>query len=1189
MKRIGNYITMSSFLLGLLMLAACGQQKQTLFKQLPVSQTGIDFSNRITDSDTFNILTYEYIYNGGGVATADFNNDGLLDVFFSGNMVDNRLYLNQGDFKFKDITKAAAVEGTDRWNSGIAVVDINTDGLLDLYVCATTLTPGDRRANLLYINQGTNEEGIPVFEEQAQAYGLADTSHTTNAAFFDYDKDGDLDVYLLINEMDEERLPNRYRPKITDGSTKRTDKLLRNDGTGANGHPTFTDVSAEAGILIEGFGLGLNITDINQDGWPDVYVTNDYLSNDLMYINNGDGTFTDKAPEYFKHTAHSAMGNDVADLNNDGRSDVVAVDMLPEDNFRRKTMLMPNNYNTYINNKRFDYQHQYVRNVLQLNQGKRPDTGEPIFSEVAMLAGIAATDWSWAPLVTDFDNDGYRDIIITNGFPRDITDRDFIDYYANVRAYASQKMLLHVIPQVKLTNYAFRNAGGLAFENTTADWGMQIPSFSNGAAYADMDNDGDMDVLVNNINDSAFVFQNTLLDRPEVTGHNWLKLSLKGAPQNPQALGTKVELHYGENHQYWEQTVYRGYLSSIDQRPHFGLGESQQVDKLIVNWPNGKQQVLENVTANQLLTLNIEDATEPANARQDSVNAYFKEVTAELGIDFVHEEEDYIDFNVQPLLPHKLSQFGPALAVADVNGDGLDDFYASGALNQKGTFFIQQADGTFAEADLLPEQEEERHEELGSLFFDADSDGDPDLYIVSGGYELESGSQGYQDRLFLNENGQFRLAENALPEFLSSGGCVKAADYDRDGDLDLFVGGRVEPKTYPKSVSSYILQNDSQGGQVQFSLVTENVAPALQEIGLVCEGLWTDFNNDDWMDLVVVGEWMPVQFFKNENGKLTKTTTQLDELKGFWNSIVAADFDKDGDTDYIGGNLGLNTLNKPSDEEPLGIFAKDFDGNEGYDAVPTAYFPDRQGVEREFPYFNRLDIEKQMVYVKDKFPYHKDFGVATIDEVLSPEQKEGALILRANYSKTSYIENKGDGTFEIHALPMEAQLAPVFGMLAEDYNQDGHLDVLLTGNDFGTEIAKGRYDALNGLLLLGDGTGNFKPVDLSKAGFFVPGDGKSLVQLQGADGQTLVAAGQNKAQLKIFQAQQKAARTVPLQAQDAYAVVHVPEGVYRQEFYYGNTFLSQSARRFAVPASAQKVEIVDFQGNKREVPLGELQ
>jgi len=1180
--------TICGSLLVALLLLACGQKQDTLFKQLPVSQTGIDFSNRINDSDTFSILTYEYIYNGGGVATADFNNDGLLDAFFSGNMVDNRLYLNQGDFQFTDITKTAAVDGNGRWNSGIAVVDINTDGWLDLYVCATTHEPGAKRANLLYINQGVNAEGIPTFEEQAAAYGLADTSHTTNAAFFDYDKDGDLDVYLLVNEMDEERLPNRYRPKITDGSTKRTDKLFRNEGPGENGHPVFTDVSAEAGILIEGFGLGLNITDINQDSWPDVYVTNDYLTNDLLYINNGDGTFTDRAADYFKHTAHSAMGNDVVDLNNDGLTDVVAVDMLPEDNFRRKTMLMPNNYNTYLNNDRFGYQYQYVRNVLQLNQGKRPEMDDPIFSEIAMLSGIAATDWSWAPLITDFDNDGYRDIIITNGFPRDITDRDFIDYFANNRAYASQEMLLYRIPQVKLNNYVFRNTGELTFEEVTESWGMNIPSFSNGAAYADLDNDGDMDVLVNNINDSAFVFQNTLLDKPEVSGRNWLKINLQGSEKNPQGLGAKVEVFYNEKRQFWEQTPYRGYLSSIDMRPHFGLGESQQVDKLVVTWPDGKQQVLESVSANQVLTLKASEASEP-NAKTDTQNdAFFKDVTAALGVNFVHDEQDYIDFNVQPLLPHKLSQFGPGLAVADVNGDGLDDFYVSGSLNRKGTFFVQQADGSFTEKDLLPEQGEERYEELGSLFFDADGDGDSDLYLVSGGYELEKGSAGYQDRLFLNEGGQFVLAENALPEFINSGGCVKAADFDRDGDLDIFVGGRVEPQTYPKPVSSYLLRNDTENGEVQFTLA-EDAAPGLEEIGLVCEAIWTDFDNDDWMDLVVVGEWMPVQFFKNDNGTLSRQATALEELKGFWNSVVGADFDKDGDTDYIAGNLGLNTLNKPSKEQTISIFAKDFDGNEGYDAVPTAYFPDRQGVEREYPYFNRLDVEKQIVFVKDKFPYHKDFGVATIDDVLSPEQQEGALVLRANYSKTSYIENKGDGTFEVHPLPIEAQLAPIFGMLAEDYNQDGHLDVLLTGNDFSTEIAKGRYDALNGLLLLGDGMGNFKAVDLARAGFFVPGDGKSLVQLQGAAGQSLVVASQNRDSLKIFEAQDGATRTISLQAQDAYAVVHLPGGVYRQEFYYGHSFLSQSARRFAVPMAAEKVEVVDFQGNKREVALGEVQ
>jgi len=1223
------YLFFSTFL-----FCACAKKEKPLFQSLPASETGIHFSNRITEDDTFNILNYEYVYNGGGVGIGDFNNDGWQDVFFTGNQVGNQLYLNEGskgasDFKFKDVTESAGVAAKNRWNSGVAVVDINNDGWLDLYVCATTYQPGSRRANSLFVNKGESKSGVG-FTEMAMEYGIADTSHTMNAAFFDYDNDGDLDLYLLINQMDEKKVPNVFRPKITDGTSKRTDKLFRNDYDETLKHPVFTDVSKESGILIEGFGLGVNICDINQDGWKDVYVTNDYLTNDLLWINgsNSDGKrkFTDKASEYFKHTSHSAMGNDVADLNNDALPDIVAVDMLPEDNLRRKTMLMPNNYNSYLNNDKYGYQYQYVRNTLQLNQGYKPGNQPDVqFSETAMFSGISSTDWSWTPLVADFDCNGYRDIIITNGFPKDVTDRDFIDFNSEQGRFLNKQQLMEKIPSVKIKNYAFRNELGNAqatvglptFQNVTADWGITQTSFSNGAAYADLDNDGDLDYVVNNINDSAFVFKNTLVETKKDSA-NWLKIKLIGPSKNPNAIGSTVEIYYNNGEkQVWENSPYRGYLSSQDPIGYFGLGKTKMIDRLIVRWhiPRAEHghheglpaepyvEYLQNVKTNQVLELDVKNASE--GPHEEGLpwwgRGFFHEVGDSLGLNFTHIESDYIDFNVQRLLPHKLSQFGPAIAVADVNGDGLDDFYISGSHFNKGKFFIQKRDGQFVAQDLLhgPDGDAKRGEELGSLFFDADGDGDQDLYLATGGYEFDLSDTCYQDKLYLNEGGHFTLAKGALPTLLSSGSCAKAADFDRDGDLDLFVGGRVLPFQYPLPVSSYLLRNDGKG---HFAIANKEAAPALENIGLICDALWTDYDNDGWQDLLLAGEWMSLSFLRNEKGKFTTPrpiTNHQSPITGFWNSLAAADFDLDGDMDYVAGNLGTNTLLKADDEHPIGIYAADFDanktemtnpaadlnvrGNLGLDAIPSAWFPNEKGKLTEYPFFGRVDMDKQLIRTKKLYLHHHDFGKATIQDLMGHFPDAKPLVLKANYLKTSYIENLGNGNFALREMPPAAQLAPVYGMLTGDFNGDNLPDLLLTGNDFGTETGMGRSDALNGLLLLGDGKGNFTPTAMQQSGIYIPGDGKSLAQLQLKDGSTLIIAGQNKGELKAFKKGANTGKTIPLKASDCVAIIKLNDGrIYREELPYGHSFLSQSARRLWLPAGAVSFEIIDYQGNRRK-------
>lgn len=1172
------------------LLLSC-KKEEKLFTRQTADKTNITFSNRIAENDTLNIFTFEYVYNGGGVAMGDFNNDKLTDVYFTGNTTPNKLYLNKGDMKFEDVTQQAGVDGAGRWTSGVAVVDINNDGLLDMYVCATAKKVASQRANLLYVNQGLGRNGIPSFKEMATDYGVADTTHTTTAAFFDYDNDGDLDLYVLVNEMDDTRFPNQFHEKVTDGSSKRNDRLYRNDFNKAKNHPVFTDVTTQAKIFDEGYGLGINITDINQDGWKDIYITNDYLTNDILYINNHDGTFTDQAGKYFKHTSYSAMGNDVADINNDGLVDLIALDMMPATNNRKKMMTPANSYITYQNNDKFNYTYQYARNTLQVNQGKNPATGEPIFSEVGLLAGIAQTDWSWAPMVTDFDNDGLRDIIITNGFPRDINDQDFLAYRNEVYSLMSKTMLLDYVPVIKLKNYAYHNKGNFQFEDVTDNWGITDLTTANGAGYADLDNDGDLDYIVNNINDSASVYRNNAMQlKPQES--NYLRVQMQGTGNNVMGIGAWIEIQYGkEQKQVYEHTPYRGYLSSVEAIAHFGLGKTQKIDQIKIVWQSGKSQILKDVKANQVITLKETDATvqsPTANPAASTATALFTDITSQLNFAYKHEETDFIDFNVQKLLPHKLSQFGPAIAVGDINGDGLEDIFVGGANQHKGKFLIQSQDGKFNVQDLLPGEDgpAKTTEDMGVLLFDAENDGDLDLYIVSGSYEMNPGSPALQDKFYLNDGkGHFQLSPQAIPQFLKSGSCIKAADFDHDGDLDLFVGGRVEPNKYPLPVSSYILRNDSSKGQVKFTDITSQVAPKLQNIGLICDAIWSDYNNDGWQDLVLVGEWMPVTILKNNKGKLepASQTGALSGKSGWWTSITSGDFDNDGDIDYIAGNVGLNTLMQASDSQPVSLYAKDFNNDGFFDAIPTVYFPDKDGNKKEFPFNTRDDLAKQFIQTRQRFQNYAKFSEATINEILKPEEMKDALVLRANWMKSSYIENKGDGIFDIRELPIQAQFAPVFGMVTEDFDQDGNLDVLITGNDYGTELSVGRNDAMHGLLLKGDGKGNFSAVLPENSGYCVGGDAKSLVRLSNAKGEMLLVASQNRNVLKFF-SYKKLVKRVVLVPDETTALLQLKGGkIRKEEIGYGTSFLSQSSHSLVLPANVENVEIIGNTGKKRQV------
>ncbi len=1157
----------SVFAFYLFSLVSCNQ-KNTLFTLLESKETGIKFNNTITENDSLNILVNEYVYNGGGVAIADFNNDSLPDVYFTGNMVSNKMYLNKGSLKFEDVTEKANVTGNGKWCSGVAVVDINADGWKDLYVCVTLQNDPEKLKNLLYVNQGLLN-GFPIFKEMAEQYGLADTTHSTNAAFLDYDKDGDLDCYILVDKL--EKFPNKYHEIVKDGTGASTGRLYECIWPDTAKHPVYTDVSKKTGITTEGYGLGVNVSDINADGWPDIYVTNDYITNDLIYINNKNGTFTNKASAYLKHTSFSAMGNDVADINNDGLKDIIAVDMLPEDNFRKKMMLNANNYSAYLNVREFNYMYQYVRNTVQLNLGNAPlndSNNHPIFGDIAYYSGLSSTDWSWCPMVTDFDNDGFKDVIITNGFPKDITDHDFIAYRENTKNYAAIKDLLTEIPEVKLKNYAYKNGGNLKFENVTDSWGITKPSFSNGAAYADFDNDGDLDYVVNNINDEAHFYENNQ-NKNKGDSNNFVAIKLSQTGHNPMAIGAVVNIEYGfGDKQVQENTIYRGYLSSISNVIHFGLGKHSVIGKLTILWPDGNKEDYYELNANGIYNLKKKNEQAPIQSLSLSNLQYFSENSDYLNINYTHTDKDYIDFNIQKLIPHKFSQYGPAISVADINGDDLDDFFVSGSYGNSGKFFTQTKDGTFAEKDLMPNanMSNKQQEDAGTLLFDADNDGDNDLYIASGGYENNILSVNYADRLYVNDGkGNFSLVTNALPSTTTIKSCVKGADIDADGDIDLFVGGRVVHSKYPMPESSQILRNDSKNGVPKFIDITTQIAPWLKNIGLVCDMVFTDFNNDSKPDIIIAGEWMATQMFENKNGKFENVTpSNISNKIGWWNSIAAADLDNDGDMDYICGNLGENSFYKASEKYPSKIYAADFNKDGGYDAIPTLYLPNRQNKMEEFPAFGRDDLIKQMITIKARFTNYNSFALAGIDKILTTVELKDAYKLEANYFKSCIIKNLGNNKFEIIELPEMAQLSPVFGIVANDIDGDGNIDLILNTNDYGTEIFTGNYDALNGLVLKGDGKCNFYSMPAEETGFYVPGNGKALANIKVGD-KLITLASQNQGKLLAFKVN-SGNEVVQFNKNEKYAVITL---LNRKEITkypeYGSSFNSQSGNYIIIP------------------------
>ncbi|MEO1624772.1 MAG: VCBS repeat-containing protein [Bacteroidota bacterium] len=1172
-KRIA--LLLLTLIIGLLL--GC-QESTPAFRLLPAEQSGITFANTISISDSFNILENEFVYNGGGVAIGDLNGDGLQDVFFTGNQVDNRLYLNQGQLQFEDVTKSAGLQkiNSQQWSSGVNILDINLDGKADVYVCNTLQADSSLRRNLLYINQGNTPEGIPTFKEMGAAYGVDDPSHSSHAQFFDYDRDGDLDLFVGVNLI-EERYPNQFIDLSQDGTAANRDNLFENQWNDSLEHPVFTDVSIQAGILQDGYSHSTLIHDFNEDGWPDIYVANDYQSNDLIFINNKDKTFTNQAGKIFKHFSLSAMGSDVGDINNDGAADFFVSEMQPYYNKRKKLFQGGSSYQNQQLTEKYGYQYQYTRNTLQLHTGINPETELPLFSEIGMYARVQETDWSWATLFADFDNDGWQDLYIANGFPKDVTDRDFSDFRAYASNLVSTEKLYAAIPEVKSPNFLFRNTGSLGFENKAKDWGLALPSFSNGAAYADLDNDGDLDLVVNNIDDPAFVFENAL-------SGNALRIRLKGAPKNPDAFGASVELRQGKSRQKAYLISGRGYLSQSENVFHFGLGQSQKVDSLIVHWPDGRRTIRTQVAAQQLVELSYEPDASEAEILTSPPTAYFNKTATDRGLLYNNQEYDFIDFNFQRTLPHKFSQYGPSISVGDINGDKRDDLFLAGSRGHGQHWFLQQADGNFVLDSVNYKSDPgQREEDVGSLLFDAEGDGDLDLYIVRGGGQVKANDLLYQDVLYLNDgNGQLQLASDALPRMLANGSCVKAVDFDRDGDLDLFVGSRVKPASYPLPDRSYVLRNDSKATQVRFTDVTAEVCPALLTPGLVSDALWTDYDGDDWPDLLLAAEWMPIKVFHNQQGTFQERTAEsgLADYPGWWNSLAAADLDQDGDVDYIAGNFGENIYYRCNAQEPIRIYGKDLDSNGSIDPLISCYWPDSLGKKQEYLYHPREDLIKQFVGIRKKFNTYAAYGEASVGDMFSEEEMKDALVLEAKWMKSSVLENKGEGRFVVHALPAEAQLAPIYGILPYDVDADGRKDLLLVGNDYGMEMQQGRADALSGLVLLGGDNFQFDPLRLEDSHFAVLGAGIGIVSMLAGEQEELVLSTQNRDSLEVFELA-KPSRAVyhRLEATEVKARHHFSDGrIQLEELYPGSGFLSQKGHYLRQLPEVDRIELFDQKG-----------
>ncbi len=1082
-----------------LLMSACStfEPEERLFELVNPSESDIEFINYVEENKGLNIIEYLYFYNGGGVAIGDINNDDLPDIYFTSNQGSNQLYLNKGGMSFENITERSGVAGESDWSTGATMADVNGDGYQDIYVCNVSEYKGLRGRNELFINNGDN-----TFTEKAQFYGLGFKGFSTQAAFFDYDMDGDLDMYLLNHAVHTRRSYGssnlRYEKAIRAG-----DRLFNNDFSGKE--PYFEDVTDESGIFrsLIGYGLGISMGDINQDGCIDIYVSNDFHENDYLYMNNCDGTFTEKLQEMTGHSSRFSMGNDIADYNNDGHPDIISLDMLPEDESILKKSAGEESNKVSDIKLSFGYHPQLARNTLQLNNA------DGTFSEIALFADIYATDWSWAPLFADFDNDGFKDLFISNGIWKRPNDLDYINYVSNagqklykeVSRDSADKTLISLMPTEQISNYAFKNHGGREFENVSEKWGFERGSFSNGSAYGDLDNDGDLDLVVNNINQKAFLYEN-LSDNK---GGNYLKFKFKGQQRNPQGIGTRVFLKYSDTIQFQQLTLTKGYISSVNDNLIFGVGVKSSIDTVKIIWPNKKQQYLTDLATNQTLTIDYRDATDPKqdgdNLNPTAENKLFSAVNKQ-SINYKHQENDYKDYDVEYLIPHKLSTLGPAMAVGDINNDGLDDFFVGGAKGQTGKIFIQDAFGNFSTLDSEILEQDKDFEDVDALFFDVDLDNDLDLIVAGGGNEI---NDSIRTRTYRFQKGNIVSSETIHNDNINAS-CLAAHDYDQDGDMDLFIGSRSVPGAYGVSPRQYLLKNDGQGNFT--------IAKTFEEIGMVSDAVWSDNDGDGRKDLVLVGEWMPVTILRNTAGSFDEAAppVEIKGTSGWWNTIENADLDSDGDEDYLLGNFGLNMKVRTVPAKPATLYVNDFDSNGSIDPI-LAFYKD----EELIPFPSLGNLATQIVSIRKKFYSHRDFSnVRSIDDLFDPEQMDGMVIKEAEIFESGWMNNE-DGKLKFTAFPEKAQYFPVFAIETMDFNNDGTTDILLGGNLTGASVNYGRYDAGYGLLLKGQRDNSYKAITPLQSGIQLKGEVRKISKIIIQDETFFIVARNNDSLMIIKQ------------------------------------------------------------------------